>query len=185
MAGFTPAQSDHRSRKDGNKISSRVLRDIWLKRLILTGPSWAMLPIRVALGIIFFAHGSQKLMGWFGGEGLITSAQIFEEPYGLSPGIFWVLLVAFAEFFGALLVLAGLFTRVGAFGLAVVMATAICKVHLGSFFNPDGMEFPLALFGACISLVVYGGGRWSIDGILLRLEPRRPGQAAAGSSPSA
>ena len=139
-----------------------------LKRLIITGPSWSMVPVRVVLGIIFFVHGSQKLLGWFGGKGLIFSAQIFEAPYGLRPGLLWASLAALTEFYGALLVLSGLLTRLGALGLAVVMAVAICKVHLGSFFNPEGMEFPLTLFGASLTVLIYGGGCWSVDRALLR-----------------
>ena len=168
MVTLERAQACDRPAKAANEVSSRVMINTWLKRLIMTGPSRSMMPVRVVLGIIFFAHGSQKLLGWFGGEGLIGSAQIFEAPYGLRPGILWVFLVSLTQFFGALLVLSGLLTRLGALGLAVVMATAICKVHLGSFFNPEGMEFPLALLGASFTLVIYGGGRWSIDRALLR-----------------
>jgi putative oxidoreductase len=139
-----------------------------LKRLIMTGPSWSMIPVRVVLGIVFFVHGSQKLLGWFGGKGLIFSAQVFEAPYGFRPGILWVSLAALVEFYGALLVFSGLLTRLGAFGLAVAMAVAICKVHFGSFFYPDGMEFPLTLLGASLTLFIYGGGYWSVDYALLR-----------------
>jgi putative oxidoreductase len=153
-----------------------------LKQLIMTGSSWSMLPIRVVLGVIFFAHGSQKLLGWFGGEGLVGTAQIFEAPYGLFPGILWVFLAALTEFFGSLLVFSGLMTRLGALGLAVVMATAIVKVHLGSFFNPEGIEFPLALLGASLALVIYGGGRWSVDHALLRFDSRRVNPPEPGPS---
>jgi len=143
-----------------------------LKRLIMTGPSRSMIPVRIVLGTIFFVHGSQKLLGWFGGKGLIFSAQIFEAPYGLRPGLLWASLAALTEFYAALLVFSGLLTRLGALGLAAVMAIAICKVHLGSFLNPDGMEFPLALLGASLTLFIYGGGWWSVDHALLRPSTR-------------
>jgi putative oxidoreductase len=168
MVTLKRAQTDDQPAKNADEVSSRVMISTWLKRMIMTGPSGSMVPVRLVLGIIFFIHGSQKLLGWFGGKGLIFSAQIFEAPYGLRPGLLWAFLAGLTEFYGALLVLSGLLTRLGALGLAVVMAIAICKVHLGSFFNPEGVEFPLALLGACLALVIYGGGRWSIDHTLLR-----------------
>jgi putative oxidoreductase len=162
------AQTYDQPAKDADEVSLRVMINTLLKRLIMTGPSRSMIPVRAVLGIIFFVHGSQKLLGWFGGKGLIFSAQVFEVPYGLRPGILWASLAALTEFYGALLVFSGLLTRLGALGLAVLMAVAICKVHLGSFFNPDGMEFPLALLGASLTLFIYGGGCWSVDHALLR-----------------
>ena len=152
------------------------MKDLWLKRLIVTGPSWSMLPIRLAVSAVFFAHGAQKLLGWFGGDGLSGTAHLFEAHLNLFPGFFWTFLAGGAEFFGALLIGAGLLTRLGAVLTGVVMSVAILKVHLGAFFNPHGMEFPLSLLASSCALAVYGGGRWSVDHAMLRPD-LRPGSA--------
>ncbi|HEY0790728.1 MAG TPA: DoxX family protein [Chthoniobacterales bacterium] len=152
------------------------MKDVLLKRLIVTGSSWSMLPIRLVVGTVFFAHGAQKLLGWFGGGGLSGTAHLFEARLNLFPGFLWTFLAGGAEFFGALLVCAGLLTRLGASIIGVVMAVAIWKVHLGAFFNPQGVEFPLSLLASSCALAVYGGGRWSVDRAMLRPE-LRPGGA--------
>jgi putative oxidoreductase len=152
------------------------MKDLWLKRLIVTGPSWSMLPLRLALSTVFFAHGAQKLLGWFGGDGLSATAHLFEVRLNLFPGFLWTFLAGGAEFFGALLIGAGLMTRLGASAIGTVMVVAIWKVHLGAFFNPQGIEFPLSLLASSCALALYGGGRWSVDHAMLRPD-LRPGSA--------
>lgn len=132
-----------------------------------TMDSLALLLIRLPLGVIFFAHGSQKLLGLFGGPGLTSTLRNFEVHMGIPPLL--TLLAIIAEFGGGLGVLCGLFTRLSACGIAVTMAVAMYKVHWinGFFLNAsgkgDGIEFTLALFGMALALVVTGGGQWSID----------------------
>jgi putative oxidoreductase len=137
-----------------------------LQRILATRPSWATLPIRLVLGLVMAAHGAQKLFGWFGGYGLEGTGGFFESNLGLSPGIFWAALAGAGEFFGGLLVLAGLATRLAAFNLAVVMLVAITQVHLDAFFAPAGFEYPLTLLGASLALVISGGGSLSVDALL-------------------
>jgi putative oxidoreductase len=124
---------------------------------------WATLPLRIALGVIFLAHGGQKLFGWFGGKGLLATAGYFEGKLGLSPGLLWALLAGLAEFGGAVLVLPGLFTRLGALSIAIVMSVALTKVHWGTFFLPTGMEYAFGLLGAAVALLIAGGGKFSLD----------------------
>ncbi len=143
-----------------------------------------MLPVRLMLGVIFFVHGAQKLLGWFGGDGLTNTAQLFGTEFGLHPGWLWTALAAVAEFFGALSVCTGLLTRGGAGALACVMATAILKVHGHAFFNPDGVEYPLALLGASLVLLIYGGGRLSVDHVMLRPDPHQTGAPAPAPTPA-
>ena len=132
-----------------------------------TMDSLALLLIRLPLGVIFFAHGSQKLLGLFGGPGLTGTLRNFEVHLGIPPLL--TLLAIIAEFGGGLGVLCGAFTRLSACGIAVTMAVAMYKVHWvnGFFLNASGkgqgIEFTLALLGMALALVVTGGGQWSLD----------------------
>lgn len=134
-------------------------------RLLATTATWTALPIRLTLGIIFIAHGAQKVFGMWGGPGwnAFTSGT---TPFSfMRPAWFWLGAAAISELVGGALVLLGLFTRVGAFFLAVTMLTAIFGYHLqGGFFAANrGYEYALALLGMAVALLVSGGGRASID----------------------
>ncbi|MDX2030802.1 MAG: DoxX family protein [Blastocatellia bacterium] len=133
-------------------------------RLIATTPTWAPLPIRLALGAIMFAHGAQKIFGAWGGKGF-SAWLASPAPFNLQPSWTWMAAAAFSEFLGGALVMIGLFTRVGAFFIACVMSVAIFGVHWqrGFFINSGGFEFPLALFAMAVTLLVTGGGNASID----------------------
>lgn len=130
--------------------------------------NWALLAPRLVLGTIMFAHGAQKLFGWFGGYGLKGTAGFFAESLGMTPGIFWAALAGGGEFFGGLLLLIGLATRFAALTVAITMAVAIITVHSGAFFAPAGMEFPLALLAISLAFLVAGGGALSVDARLSR-----------------
>lgn len=137
--------------------------------------SLAPLILRVPLGLIFMAHGSQKLFGLFGGHGVSATLRTFEEKLGIPPIL--TILAMIAEFGGGLGVLLGCLTRLSAAGIASVMGVAIYKVHLahGFFLNAacqpgrgNGIEYALALLGMALSLVFSGGGRWALDRLLWR-----------------
>lgn len=134
------------------------------RRLVATPPTWITLPLRLALGVIFIAHGSDIVFGAFGGKGLaaFTSGQ---TPFGfMQPAWLWLGMAAFAQLVGGVLVLLGLFTRLGALLIAFVMLTALFGVHFkGGFFLPAGFEYTYALLGICIALLISGGGQASID----------------------
>lgn len=131
--------------------------------------------IRIPLGLILLAHGSQKLFGLFGGSGLTSTFRIFEEKLGIPP--IFTLLAIIAEFGGGLGVLSGFLTRLSAAGIASVMTVAMYKVHWmnGFFMNTyclpgrgHGIEFTLALLGMALYLVVAGGGKWCVDRLIFR-----------------
>jgi putative oxidoreductase len=136
------------------------------QHLISTAPTWTQLPLRIALGLVFIAHGAQKVFGVWGGSGLaaFTSRQ---APLGLRPAWLWLGAAAFAEFVGGALVLIGLLTRLGALSVACVMLVAMFGVHWGEFFLPKGIEYTVALLGMALALVIAGGGRLSADEVLM------------------
>lgn len=145
---------------------------MWSK-LIATPPVWVTLPLRLALGIIMFAHGAQKVLGMYGGSGWSKWVSS-EAPMGLRPSWLWLGAAALSEFLGGIMVLFGALTRVGAFLIACTMLVAICGVHMGAFFsNNRGFEFPFALFATAIALLITGGGQASIDRLLMSPRDRR------------
>ncbi len=127
------------------------------------------LPLRLSSGVIFTAHGAQKLFGWFGGYGLEGTGQ-FMASQGLTPGLLMAVLAGGVEFFGGLALLLGLAVRPAAFLLAITMLVAVVSVHLpnGLFLSNSGYEFAMALLGISLALLFLGGGRWSIDTMIAR-----------------
>ncbi|MEJ8859204.1 DoxX family protein [Variovorax robiniae] len=132
--------------------------------MLATKAGWGTLALRLTAGIIFAAHGSQKLFGWFGGYGLEGTGQ-WMQSIGLAPGYLMALLAGAAEFFGGLALIVGLLVRPAAVSLAFAMLVAIFSVHIGKglFVAQNGYEFALALLGVALALAVSGGGRGSID----------------------
>ena len=135
-----------------------------VNRLLSTNAGFAPLAVRVPVGIIFAAHGAQKLFGWFGGYGLEGTGQFFGS-IGLNPGYLMALLAGAAEFFGGLALVLGLLVRPAAAALAFAMLVALFAVHWskGFFLDKGGYEYALALFAASLSLLFSGSGRFSVD----------------------
>ena len=120
--------------------------------------------LRVFVGIIFAAHGLQKLFGWFGGGGLAGTAQ-WMESIGLAPGTLMAVLAGGTEFFGGLALIVGLLARPAALGLSFTLLVAIFSVHIhnGLFMANNGYEFALALLGGTIAVLFEGAGKVSLD----------------------
>jgi putative oxidoreductase len=129
-----------------------------------TEASWAPLALRVPTGLIFAAHGAQKLFGWFGGYGLEATGQ-WMASQGINPGYLMAMLAGSAEFFGGLALLSGFLVRPAAAVLAFAMLVAIFGVHIGNglFMSNNGYEYALTLFTIAVSLIFSGAGRWSLD----------------------
>ncbi len=136
--------------------------------LATSASNWAPVALRLVLGLVMAGHGAQKLFGWFGGHGLQATAGFFAENLGLKPGLFWAALAAGGEFFGGLLLILGLATRLAAVNTAIIMIVAIITVHPSAFFLPAGMEFALSLLAMAIALTLTGGGALSLDARLTR-----------------
>lgn len=139
------------------------------KRLFQTNNDIAALVLRLMLGIVFFPHGMQKLLGWFGGYGFEGTMGFFTGKLGI-PALF-AFLAIIAESFGAIGLIVGLGTRVAAFGISITIAVAAMMLHVqnGFFINwfgsqtGEGIEYHLLVFGIGIALMIAGGGKWSLD----------------------
>jgi putative oxidoreductase len=138
-------------------------------RVLDTRAGWGALALRVPVGIIFAAHGAQKLFGWFGGYGLEGTGQ-WMASIGLAPGYLMALLAGSAEFFGGLALVAGLLVRPASAALAFAMVVAIFSTHIdkGLFVANNGYEYALALLAVSLALVFAGAGRASLDRTLSR-----------------
>jgi putative oxidoreductase len=124
--------------------------------------------LRVPIGLILAAHGSQKLFAWFGGYGLDGTGQ-WMASVGLNPGFVMALLAGSAEFFGGVALMLGLLTRPAAAINAVTMLVALFWVHWGHgfFLDTHGIEYALALLSATTALIFIGGGRYSLDALVV------------------
>jgi putative oxidoreductase len=139
----------------------------------VTGTDLGLLVLRLGLGIVFVAHGSQKVLGLFGGHGLAGTVQ-FMGSIGIPAPLAY--LACFTEFLGGLGVLGGLLARLSGLGLAIVMAVAIVRVHLSKgFFAPSGFEYPFALLAMALAVTIAGPGRIAIADLEGRLLGRRRG----------
>jgi len=145
-----------------------------VKQLFNTKENWSQLIIRVMLGAVIFPHGAQKLLGWFGGYGFSGTMGFFTESLGLP----WVIgfLVILIEFFGPLLLIAGLFTRFMAFSIFCQFIGIIFTSHIqyGFFMNwfgnqqGEGYEYHLLILGMAAALTISGAGKLALDKYLLQ-----------------
>lgn len=138
-------------------------------KLIKTDNDIAIFVLRLMLGIVFFPHGMQKLLGWFGGNGFSGTMGFFTDNLGI-PAVF-AFLAIMAEGLGSLGLITGLLTRVAAFGVTVNMIVAVLMLHLpnGFFMNwfgnqkGEGFEYHLLVIAMGITLMIKGGGALSVD----------------------
>jgi putative oxidoreductase len=140
-----------------------------LSRLIATTREAAPSVARLVLALVFFPHGAQKLLGWFGGPGFVGTMGYFTDtmhfPYMLG------VLAVVAEFFGALGLLVGLLGRIAAFGISCVMVVAVLTthIHVGFFMNwfgtqqGEGFEYHLLVLALTTIVMWRGSGAWSLD----------------------
>lgn len=143
-----------------------------IRKLIATDNDFATTILRLVLGVIFFAHGAQKMLGWFGGYGFSGTMGFFTGAMHI-PAAFAFLAIA-AEFFGGLGLIFGFLTRIAAFGIFSNMVVAIAMVHgqFGLFMNwtgaqkGEGYEYHLLVLAITTFLMIRGAGAASIDRML-------------------
>ncbi len=133
-------------------------------KFFLTHNSLSLFVLRICIGLMFMAHGSQKLFGVFGGPGIQGFTQSLAG-MGLPNPMLQAYLAAGSEFLGGLFLTLGLFTRLAVFPPLFVMIVAIAKVHWshGFFMQKGGFEYPLMIVGALMALLSLGGGKFSVD----------------------
>lgn len=138
-----------------------------IQRVLSTKAGLAALALRVPVGIVLAAHGSQKLFAWFGGYGLEGTGQ-WMASIGLEPGYLMALLAGSAEFFGGIALVLGLLTRPAAIVTAFTMLVAIFSAHIsnGLFLSNNGYEYALSLLAVTVALAIQGGGSASVDKVL-------------------
>ena len=142
-----------------------------MNALFETDGGWAAFVLRITLGSVFFAHGAQLALGWFGGHGFKNTVQQLKQ-LGIPPPI--GALVILAQFLGSLGLIVGLLTRIAAFGILVVMLGAIFLVHtkVGFFMNwygqqqGEGYEYHLLAAAVAIALIIVGAGNLSLDAVI-------------------
>jgi putative oxidoreductase len=145
-----------------------------LNKLLKTNENSSATILRITLALVIFPHGAQKLMGWFGGYGFTGTMHHFTENMGI-PYIF-ALLAILAESVGAVALLAGLVTRINALAIGATIGIAALMVHVkhGFFMNwfgkqaGEGFEYHLLVVGMALALVITGGGKWSLDRLLVK-----------------
>ena len=150
-----------------------------LHRLLVTDDSKATAILRLVLGVVFFAHGAQKLLGWFGGPGFSGTMGFFTG-YMHIPAPFAFLAIA-AESFGGLGLILGFLTRIAAFGIAMNMVVAVAMVHrtFGFFMNwtgtqkGEGFEYHLLALAVTTFLMIQGAGALSVDRSIVTASPGR------------
>jgi putative oxidoreductase len=143
-----------------------------IRKLTATDNDASITVLRLVLGVIFFAHGAQKMLGWFGGYGFAGTMGFFTGMMHI-PAVFAFLAIA-AEFFGGLGLIFGLFTRVAAFGVFFNMLVAVAMVHhqFGFFMNwtgaqkGEGYEYHLLILATTVFLMIRGAGAASVDRLL-------------------
>jgi putative oxidoreductase len=151
-----------------------------IRRLYAADDSAATSVLRLVLGVVFFAHGAQKMLGWFGGFGFAGTMNFFTGMMHIPAPLAFLAIAA--EFFGGMGLILGFLTRIAAFGIGVNMLVAIMTVHraFGFFINwsgtqkGEGFEFHLLVLAIVAFLMIRGAGAFSVDRVLsvsVRAEP--------------
>jgi putative oxidoreductase len=138
-------------------------------KLLATSNDLTLTVVRLVLGVTFFMHGAQKMLGWFGGYGFHGTMGFFTQQMGI-PAPFAFLAIC-AEFFGGLGLILGLLSRIAALGIITNMLVAVAKVHAGNGFfmnwsgqqKGEGFEYHLLAIALGLVVLIKGAGALSID----------------------
>jgi putative oxidoreductase len=145
-----------------------------LNRIVRTNEDYALTIARLLLGVLFFIHGDQLMLGWFGGHGLSRSTEFFTQHLGIPAPL--AFLAICAEFFGGVMLMVGFLGRLAALSIICTMAVAVAKVHwhFGLFMNwfgtqkGEGFEYHLLAITHGVVIALRGSGALSLDRLLAR-----------------
>jgi putative oxidoreductase len=148
-----------------------------IRKLFATDDNTATAILRLVLGVVFFAHGAQKMLGWFGGFGFSGTMGFFTGSMHIPAPLAFLAIAA--EFFGSLGLILGFLTRIAASGIATNMVVAIATVHgpVGFFMNwngtqkGEGFEYHLLILAVTAFLIIRGAGAFSIDRVIATAAP--------------
>jgi putative oxidoreductase len=148
-----------------------------VRKLFATDDDFATAILRLVLGVVFFAHGAQKMLGWFGGYGFSGTMGFFTGTMHIPAPLAFLAIAA--EFFGGLGLILGFLTRIAAFGITVNMVVAIATVHsaFGFFMNwsgtqkGEGIEYHLLTLATTAFLMIRGAGAFSVDRAITTSSP--------------
>ena len=140
--------------------------------ILTTDGDWVIAIVRIVLGVVFFAHGAQMALGWFGGAGLQRTVRTFQENLQIPAPL--ALLSVAAQFLGGLGLIVGLLSRVAAFGIVIVMSVALLVIHrkFGFFMNwfgekqGHGIEYHVLVLALGLTVMIRGAGAFSLDQVL-------------------
>ncbi len=146
----------------------------WLYRLISTPDDFTFTLLRLVAGVVFFAHGSGKMLGWFGGSGFHGTMQFFTQEMGI-PSVLAFLVIC-SEFFGSIGLIVGCLARIASTGIIGIMigAVLLSEGRNGFFMNwygdkkGEGYEYHLLAIALCLAVLIKGAGAYSIDHALSR-----------------
>jgi len=138
------------------------------KNFVRTDNSPAQLFIRLALGVVMFPHGAQKVFGWFGGPGLEQTLRTFSE---MGFPVWSTLVLMVIEYLGSIFLIMGFLTRLWAIGMATTITICMFMNHVQNGFfmnwfgqqNGEGIEYHILVIGIAIALTLRGGGMFSVD----------------------
>ena len=149
-----------------------------LGKLLSTQNDWGLALVRVMLGVVFFYHGAEKMLGWFGGAGFAGTMRGFTTFMHIPAPL--AVLAIFAEFFGGIGLIVGLLSRIAAFGITVNMVVAIFTLNGAYGFSMnwtgrqkgEGYEFHLLVIAITLAIIGKGAGAWSLDRALSKSTSR-------------
>jgi len=142
------------------------------RKLVSTTNDSTLTVLRLVLGVVFLAHGAQKMLGWFGGYGFSATMGFFTQQMGIPAALAFLAIAA--EFFGGLGLVVGFLGRMAAFGIVSNMVVAVLMVHLpyGFFMNwagnqkGEGFDYHLLAIALGLAILVKGSGAFSVDRLL-------------------
>jgi putative oxidoreductase len=150
-----------------------------MRKLFATPPSWVLMVQRLVVAVVMFAHGAQKLFGWFGGYGFNATMNYFTQRAHIAAPL--AFLDILAESVGAFLLFFGLGSRIMSLAISVIMVVAVLMVHIHNGFfmdwaggKPEGFEYHLLMLALTVPLIIKGGGLWSVDRAVARERRSEP-----------